>query len=158
MYQTIMFVFLNLKIRLFSRFKGIFSVFQTNGLQLTEKFWGILLVPCVVYTFVYIYCTEKYLEPCWLLIYAEWIFLSFKGCHVSLVDHFQFHLSRSLGGLLGYLSRSVGGLVGKHWLADLVSRNRDPFEVRIFSIVNGVLLHTSFRYHPPVVLIWLKYY
>ena len=43
----------------------------------------------------------------------------------------------------------------KHWSADLVEF--DPSSRQIFSVVNGVPLHTAFHYQPLIILIWLKY-
>ena len=44
----------------------------------------------------------------------------------------------------------------KRWPADLDVSGLS-LEAGIFSIVNGVPLHTAFHYHPPNVLIWMKY-
>ena len=45
----------------------------------------------------------------------------------------------------------------KRWPTDLAVPSWIPARGKIFSTVNGVPLHTSFHYHLPVVLIWLKY-
>ena len=48
-----------------------------------------------------------------------------------------------------------------HWVkcspTDLVVPSSSPAQDEIFSTVNRVPLHTAFHYHPPIVLIWLKY-
>ena len=45
----------------------------------------------------------------------------------------------------------------KHWPTDLAVPGWSPAPGEIFSSAVGVSLHTAFHYHPPIVLIWLKY-
>ena len=41
----------------------------------------------------------------------------------------------------------------KHWTTDLAVPSSIPARGKIFSTVNGALLHTAFRYQPLIILI-----
>ena len=45
----------------------------------------------------------------------------------------------------------------KWWPTDLEVPGSSPTRGEIFLTINGVPLHTAFHYHPPIVLLWLKY-
>ena len=71
---------------------------------------------------------------------------------------FSFHLSQ-IGALglfvqpeLCQLSRLRAGLLMER------SQGQAPSETDIFPVVNRAPLHTAFHYHPPIVLIGLKYF
>ena len=45
----------------------------------------------------------------------------------------------------------------KRWPTDLAVPSSSPTQGEIFSTINRVPLHTPFHYHPPIVMIGLKY-
>ena len=45
----------------------------------------------------------------------------------------------------------------KRWPSDLAVWGLSPGGGETFPTIKGVLLHTTFHYHPPIILICLKY-
>ena len=45
----------------------------------------------------------------------------------------------------------------KRWPDELAVPGPIPLEAELSSIVKGIVLHTAFLYHPPIVLICQKY-
>ena len=77
-------------------------------------------------------------------------FLAWSTFSIEKVLHAKNREALGVSGVS--VARWVNG-----WPTDLAVASLGPARGEICSTVNGVPLHTAFQYHPPIVLIWLKY-